>query len=63
MPARKEGRLGKWLVSGPPLLYLVVFFAAPTLIMVLASFRSPGEFGGLAPLIDETGKADLNVDA
>ena len=27
MPARKEGRLGKWLVSGPPLVYLVVFFA------------------------------------
>jgi len=56
-------RIGKWLVSGPPLLYLVVFFAAPTLIMVLASFRTPGEFGGLAPLIDESGKLDLNVEA
>src|SRR5947207_1036728 len=56
-------RIGKWLVSGPPLLYLVVFFAAPTLIMVLASFRSPGEFGGLAPLIDESGKPDLNIEA
>ena len=38
---RRAERLGKWLVSGPPLLYLLVFFAAPTLIMVLASFRSP----------------------
>ena len=56
-------RIGRWLVSGPPLLYLVVFFAAPTLIMVLASFRTPGEFGGLAPLIDESGKLDLNVEA
>src|SRR6266403_5717716 len=56
-------RMGKWLVSGPPLMYLVVFFAAPTLIMVLASFRSPGEFGGLAPLVDESGKLDLNIDS
>jgi len=50
-------RLGRWAVSAPPLLYLVVFFAIPTLIMVGASFRSPGEFGGLAPLFtrDETG--------
>ena len=56
-------RLGRWLVSGPPLLYLLVFFAAPTLIMVLASFRTPGEFGGLAPLVDEAGKVDLNLDS
>jgi len=63
MPARKEGHVGKWLVSGPPLLYLVVFFAVPTLIMVLASFRTPGEFGGLAPLVDEAGKLDLNAES
>src|SRR5205823_7291287 len=63
MAARNSAWIGKWLVSGPPLLYLVIFFAAPTLIMVLASFRSPGEFGGLAPLVDETGKVDLNVDS
>ena len=31
--------------------------------MVLASFRTPGDFGGLAPLVDETGKLDLNVDS
>ena len=62
-PSRVPKAIGKWLVSGPPLLYLLIFFAAPTLIMVLASFRSPGEFGGLAPLIDETGHADLNVES
>ncbi|MDQ2917211.1 MAG: ABC transporter permease [Casimicrobiaceae bacterium] len=56
-------RVAKWLVSGPPLVYLLVFFAAPTLIMVFASFRSPGEFGGLAPLVDAAGKLDLNVDS
>jgi spermidine/putrescine transport system permease protein len=53
----KSGRLSKWLISGPPLAYLLVLFAIPTLIMVVASFRFPGEFGGLAPLTyeDETG--------
>jgi len=63
MAARTDTRLAKWLVSAPPLAYLLVFFAAPTLIMVLASFRSPGEFGGLAPLVDEAGKPDLNFES
>jgi ABC-type spermidine/putrescine transport system permease subunit II len=63
MSERGRARLGKWLVSGPPLLYLLLFFAIPTLIMVLASFRTPGEFGGLTPLIDEAGNLDLNVDS
>jgi len=61
--ARDDARVTRWLVSGPPLLYLLVFFAVPALIMVLASFRSPAEFGGLAPLVDEAGKLDLNVDS
>ena len=56
-------RWGKWLVSGPPLLYLLIFFATPTLIMVLASFRTPGEFGGLAPFVDDAGAIDLNADS
>jgi spermidine/putrescine transport system permease protein len=63
MPARRGTRMAKWLVGGPPLAYLLVFFAAPALIMVLASFRSPAEFGGLAPLVDTAGKLDLNVDS
>jgi spermidine/putrescine transport system permease protein len=58
----RSGGVGRWLVSGPPLLYLVVFFAVPSLIMVLASFRTPGEFGGLAPLVED-GKLDLNLDS
>src|SRR5574338_1688119 len=56
-------RLGRWIVGGPPLLYLVVFFLIPTLIMVFASFRTPGEFGGLAPLVDEAGHVDLNLES
>ena len=60
--ARPRERLGKWLVSAPPLVYLLFFFAIPTLIMVLASFRTPGEFGGLSPLLED-GKLDLNLDS
>jgi len=31
--------------------------------MVLASFRTPGEFGGLAPLVGEDGRLDLNLES
>ena len=61
-----RGRPGEarswWLVAGPPILYLTAFFAIPALIMVLASFRSPGEFGGLAPLRSPEG-IDLTVES
>lgn len=43
-------RLTRRLVSGPPFLFLLVFFVLPGLITVAASFRYPGEFGGLGPL-------------
>jgi spermidine/putrescine transport system permease protein len=46
----QSGRLTRLLVSGPPFVFLVVFFLVPALIMVLASVRFPGEFGALAPL-------------
>jgi spermidine/putrescine transport system permease protein len=62
----KQNRLHKWLIGGPPLAYLVVFFAIPVLIMVLASFRNPGEFGGLAPIFagDEGGgRLDLTTES
>jgi len=49
--AKGADRLTRWLVSGPPFVFLLVFFALPSLIMVMASFRYPGEFGGLAPLL------------
>ena len=45
-----KDKLTRWLVSGPPLVFMLVFFVAPALIMVLVSFRYPGEYGGLAPL-------------
>jgi spermidine/putrescine transport system permease protein len=58
--ARKS--MARWFISGPPLLYLIVFFVLPCLIMVLAAFRSPGDYGGLAPLHDADGKLDLSFD-
>jgi len=64
-PQTRLQRLHKWLISGPPLGYLLVFFAIPVLIMVVASFRNPGEFGGLAPLFykDEAGRhIDLTLE-
>jgi spermidine/putrescine transport system permease protein len=48
--------IAKLLVGGPPLLFLLIFFVAPSIIMVLSSFRFPGEFGGLAPLAAPEGK-------
>lgn len=42
----------KWAITAPPTLFLLAFFLAPALIVVLASFQYPGEFGGLAPLAD-----------
>lgn len=48
----------KWLISAPPLLFLLIFFAAPSLIMLFTSFRFPGEFGGLAPLSQSSDEID-----
>jgi spermidine/putrescine transport system permease protein len=53
----------KWFVAGPPLAYLIVFFALPTLLMVAASFRAAGEFGGLAPLRSESGAWNLSLSS
>ncbi len=56
-------RLTRWLVSLPPTLFLLLFFVAPSLLMIVTSFRYPGEFGGLAPLsAPETGPAEGDAD-
>jgi spermidine/putrescine transport system permease protein len=47
MPRNRD--LTRWFVTTPPTLFLLAFFLAPALIVVAASFREPGEFGGLAP--------------
>lgn len=52
MSATREDRLAKWSVTAPPTLFLLLFFVAPALIVLLAGFQYPGEFGGLAPLAD-----------
>lgn len=57
------GTKGKWLVGGPPLAYLIVFFAIPCLLMLVASVRAPGEFGGLAPLVGDGGRLNLSLES
>lgn len=42
-------RFSKALLTVPPTTYLLVFFAVPTLLMLFATLRYPGEYGGLAP--------------
>lgn len=52
----------RWTVTAPPTLYLVIFFLLPTLLMLVASFQFPGEYGGLSPLIiEENGKKTLDA--
>ena len=55
MSTARVERLTKWVIAGPPLAFLLVFFLLPALIMALASLRYPGEFGGLAPLAARPG--------
>ena len=50
MSRTNEQRRLRWLTGAPPTLFLLIFFLAPFLIIALASFQYPGEFGGLAPL-------------
>jgi spermidine/putrescine transport system permease protein len=58
---RGQTRALRWLVSGPPFAFLLVFFLVPALIMVVASFRYPGEFGALAPLLGARPGEDAGV--
>lgn len=50
----------RWLVTAPPTLFLLAFFLAPALIVIAASLREPGDFGGLAPF---AGLGDLGTEA
>ncbi len=57
-------RLARWVVTAPPTLYLVFFFLLPTLLMLVASFQFPGDYGGLAPLVaGEAGERKLDITA
>ena len=62
MAAPRTERLTKWIVAGPPTVFLFAFFLLPSLIMALASVRYPGEFGGLAPLAGAGEEAGLTVE-
>ncbi len=62
--ARNVGSGDRWkrLLALPPMGYLLIFFAIPTLIMLFASFRYAGEYGGLAPWYgNEDGSLSINL--
>src|SRR5690242_11498344 len=61
--AAKNHRTTKFFVAGPPLVFLLLFFVAPSLIMIVTSFRFPGEFGGLAPLGPAPGAEGVHVES
>lgn len=52
----------RWVVTLPPSVFLVAFFLIPSLIMVAASFRLPGEFGGLEPVRTAEGGWQLSLE-
>ncbi len=57
-----EGRRTRWVAAAPPAVFLLAFVAVPAVIVVLASFREPGDFGGLAPLV-VSGRSTFTLDA
>lgn len=48
-PRPQPAGLARWAVTLPPTLFLLLFFLLPGLLVLAASWREPGEFGGLAP--------------
>lgn len=52
----------KRILSIPPLVYLIIFFLLPMLIMIVIAFRQPGDYGGVTPLIEQVNnKIHLNL--
>ena len=63
MIQQKRSTQEKWVLSLPPVLYLVCLFLIPTLLMVFIAFRQPGDYGGVAPLVVHAndGATSLNL--
>lgn len=58
MTLKKE----KLVLSLPPIIYLTVLFLIPTLLMIFIAFRQPGDYGGVAPLVNhQNGHTSLNL--
>ncbi|MCU0490428.1 MAG: ABC transporter permease [Chloroflexaceae bacterium] len=46
-PPQRSDRLRTWLLLGPGLIYLLIFFALPLVVIVLYSFLTPGPRGNV----------------
>jgi spermidine/putrescine transport system permease protein len=52
----------KRILSIPPVIYLIILFLIPILIVFLISIRQPSDYGGVAPLFDKVnGNLKLNL--
>ena len=59
---QQKSKIEKYVLSIPPLVYLVLLFLIPTLLMVFVAFREPGAYGGVMPLTDTiNGSTHLNL--
>ena len=47
--ARRSSRRGEWLLTLPSLVWLVVLFLVPSLVVVAIAFKPADPFGGLGP--------------
>ena len=56
-----SSRLGLNLIGCAPFIFLTIFFIIPLVLMLVATVRPPGEFGGLAPFVVDS-KINLTLD-
>lgn len=52
MNQTKINKREKWILATPPIIYLLGLFLIPALLMIFIAFRRPGDYGGVAPLIE-----------
>ncbi len=57
----------KSILSLPPIIYLVLLFLIPIIIVFLVAFREPGAYGGVAPLFNkingQVNKINISLDS
>ena len=59
---QEKSKLEKYVLGMPPLVYLILLFLIPTILMVFVAFREPGTYGGVMPLVDSSGgNIHLNI--
>jgi len=47
--AVSTGRANEWVLSLPSLIWLILLFLLPTLLIFAITFKPPDQYGGFAP--------------